>query len=266
MAVHDAQGRFAPNADLADKKNYSRHVFIHPDGGLSEAVRLNVLDDRHREDIIGFHFSNQYAKDHYGQQFDQPQFYVVSRDNPWDFEYVLDDGTGFFLEICRIADQALLRAIRAENDVAKLLVKAELSGSEIRKVEKHFPGTLPEDLVELAKYEKHRKFPMANNYLGPRLFFRPPMNPHIDLMQEIKVALEKKAQKKHDGKRETIIVLDNLTTHSSPSDFFDAFEGLSDFLRDLPFKSIWVYTGYYSDDDGYNSEFSMIPVWLPCRT
>lgn len=54
--------RFAPRSDLSDKRNYSRHVFIERDGSVSEVVRLNVLNDRHREDIIGFHFAQQYAK------------------------------------------------------------------------------------------------------------------------------------------------------------------------------------------------------------
>src|SRR5690606_24109759 len=48
------ESTFAPKADLADKHNYSTHVFIERDGRVSEVVRLNVLDDRHREDIIGF--------------------------------------------------------------------------------------------------------------------------------------------------------------------------------------------------------------------
>ncbi len=57
----------------------------------------------------------------------------------------MHDGTTFFLEICRVADKDLLKAIKIENDVTALLMKSELKGFEIEKIEKHFPGTLPVD-------------------------------------------------------------------------------------------------------------------------
>lgn len=258
------ESRFAPLNDLSDKHNYSWHVFIERDGSISEVVRLNVLNDRHREDIIGFHFAQQYAKIHFGKQLEQPQFYVVGRDNPWDFEYVMHDGTTFFLEICRVADKDLLKAIKIENDVATLLQKPKLRGFEIKKIEKHFPGTLPADLVAnvQSKADKQRRFAWDKSCGSPNLFLRPPMNPYLDLKKEIKTALKKKSAKKHAGKDRTIIVLDNLTTHSEPDDFFGAADDLGDFLDELPFKSIWLYTGYYSDDDGYSCEYSLVPIKL----
>lgn len=256
--------RFAPLSDLSDKRNYSRHVYIERDGRVSEVVRLNVLDDRRREDIIGFHFAQQYAEIHFGKQLEQPQFYIVGRDNPWDIEYVMHDGTTFFLEICRVADKDLLKAIKIENDVTALLQKPELKGFEIKKIEKHFPGTLPVDLVAKVqtKADQRRRFTWENIDQGPNLFLRPPMDPHLDLKKEIETALKKKSAKKHAGKDRTIIVLDNLTTHSVPEDFFGAVNDLGDFLEQLPFKSIWLYTGYYSDDDGYSCEYSLVPIKL----
>jgi len=150
------EGRFAPNADLEDKNNYSRHLFIERDGEVTEVVRLNVWSDRHREDIIGFHFAQQHAKIHYGEQIEQPQFYVVGRDSPWDFEYVMHDGTTFFLEVCRVADKNLLKAIKIENDVSSLLLRSELKGFEIEKIEKHFPGTLPKAVSAQVKTKADR--------------------------------------------------------------------------------------------------------------
>jgi len=258
------QNRFAPRADLTGKHNFSRHLFIDPEGSVSEVVRLNVLNDRHREDIIGFHFAQQYAKIHFGKQLEQPQFYIVGRDNPWDIEYVMHDGTTFTLEVCRVADRDLLKAIKIENDVTSLLLKSEIKGFEVQKIEKHFPGTLPNDLVAKVKTkaDQRRRFTWESSDQGPKLFMRPPINPYLDLKEEIKTALKKKAAKKHAGKDRTTIVLDNLTTHSEPEDFFVAVEELADFLDQLPFKSVWLYTGYYSDDDGYNCEYSMVPIKL----
>ncbi len=88
------------------------------------------------------------------------------------------------------------------------------------------------------------------------------MNPRLDLKKEIEVALKKKAAKRHDGKECTILVLDNLTTHCEPRDFFNVLGELDDLLKKLPFKAIWLYTGYYSDDNGNNCEYSMIPLKL----
>lgn len=259
---HDTEYSFSPKKDLSDKHNYSRHVFIEEDGSASEVIRLNVWDDRHREEIIGFHFSRNYSQFHYSEQAEQPHFYIVGRDNPWDFEYVMHDGTTFFMEVCRIADHDLFKAMKAENDVSQLLLKDELASFEINKIERHFPGTLPKELVEATKAEKRGKFKFDNTEGAPKIFIRPPMNPRIDLKSELQTALTKKANKNHLGKENTIIVLDNITTHSDPKDFFDALESLGDFLNDLPFKSVWLYTGYYSDDNGYNCEFSMTPIKL----
>ncbi|WP_210879634.1 hypothetical protein [Roseovarius autotrophicus] len=254
--------KFEPRKDLQDKHNYTRHVFIEPDGSVHEVVRLNVLDDRAREDIIGFHFCQQYAQIYYADSDEQPQFYVVRRDDPWDMHYVLHDGNTFNLEICRIADRALLKAIKAENDCMILLRKSVLRGFEVNKIEKHFPGTIPKDIADAVKMErgKRRHYHIGAEDMGPKMFLRPPMNPRIDLKEALVSAIQKKTSKKHRAKDETVLVLDNLTTHASPDDFFDALEAVKVEIDMTPFPSIWLYTGYYSDDDGRNCEFSIIPL------
>lgn len=258
------ESRHAPKLDLEGKQNFTRHAFIDEDGGIREVVRMNVLDDRHREDIVAFHFSRQYAEIHYRNQIDPPQFYIVGRDCPWDFEYVMHDGATFYLEICRIAEKKLLQLMRAENDCVTLLHQKELRGYEVLKVEKHFPGTIPAEIVESikTKSDKQRLFALGDEDRVPQLFLRPPLNPHIDLELEIKTAIQKKAAKRHRGKERTILVLDNLTTHREPDDIFNAVEILQDFLEDCPFPSIWIYTGYYSDDQGFDCEYSLTPIKL----
>lgn len=254
--------KFEPRKELQDKHNFSRHVFIERDGSVHEVVRLNVLDDRAREDIIAFHFCQQYARIYYSDGDEQPQFYVVGRDSPWDLQYVLHDGSTFNLEICRIADQALLKAIKAENDCMLLLQKRILKGFEVNKIEKHFPGTLPKRVVSAAKTGsgKRRNYLVDTEIEGPRLFLRAPMNPRIDLEEALVSAIQKKASKKHRDKDETILVLDNLTTHATPDDFFNALQSIKPQIDLTPFPSIWLYTGYYSDDDALNCEFSIIAL------
>lgn len=261
------ESTYAPKLDLKGKQSFTRHTFIHENGGIREVVRMNVLDDRHREDIVAFHFSRQYAEIHYRDQIEPPQFYIVGRDCPWDFEYVMHDGTTFYLEICRIAEKKLLQLMRAENDCVILLHQKELWGYEVLKVEKHFPGTIPAEIVESikTKSDKQRLFALGDEDRVPQLFLRPPLNPHIDLKLEIRTAIQKKAAKRHRGKERTIVVLDNLTTHCEPDDIFNAVENLQDFLDDCPFHSIWIYTGYYSDDQGFDCEYSLTPIKLGDR-
>jgi hypothetical protein len=265
--LHGRDSTYAPKLNLEGKKNFTRHLFVDEDNRVREVVRMNVLDDRHREDIVAFHFSRQYAEIHYRDQIEPPQFYVVGRDCPWDFEYVLHDGTTFYLEICRIADEKLLQLMRAENDCVVLLNKKELRGYEVLKVEKHFPGTIPAEIVESirAKSDKQRCFALCDEDRVPQLFLRPPLDPHIDLERAIRTAIQKKATKRHRGKERTILVLDNLTTHSEPNDILNAAENLKDFLNDCPFPSVWIYTGYYSDDRGFDCEYSLTPIKLSDR-
>jgi hypothetical protein len=257
--------KFSPRNDTADKHNLSRHVFIERDGQVNEVIRLNVLDDRHREDIVGYHFCLQYAQSYYCSDSDAPQFYVVGRDCPWDLEYVLHDGTNFFLEITRVADKSLLTAIQRENEASRLLGKHELKGFEILKVEKCFPGTFPEEMIRQAssKLGRSSTFHHEPEMHPMKLYLRPTMWPQLlDVKQEMRISIEKKLNKSHEGKEKTILVLDNLTTHSSATAFYEAVDALSDFIASTPFLSIWLYTGYYSDNDGKNCEFAFLPIKL----
>jgi hypothetical protein len=256
---------YSPNLDLDGKQNFTRHVFIDRDGGIKEVVRLNVLDDRHREEIVAFQFARQYAEIHYRNQLEKPQFYIVGRDCPWDFEYVMHDGTTFFLEICRMADKGLLKAIRAENEFSTLMGKGTVRGYEVLKLEKNFPGSVPKHVLEEigGKAGKQKLFTLHEKETsGPRLFLRSPINPHVDLEAGIRSAINKKTAKRHAGKDRTILVIDNLTTHSEPDEMFDAAEKLHDFLDAVPFPSIWIYTGYYSDNNGFDCEYSLTPIKL----
>jgi hypothetical protein len=176
----------------------------------------------------------------------------------------MHDGTTFSLEISRVADRDLLKAIKIENDVGILIRKKTLRGYEILKIAKHFPALVPDELIKRVqtREDRSREFESQLTIDGEYITLRPPMNPRIDLKREIKSALSKKATKRHVGKHDTIVILDNLTTHSEPKDFFQVFEELEQFIEGLPFKSIWLYTGYYSADDGYECEYSIIPIKL----
>ncbi len=43
-------------------------------------------------------------------------------------------------------------------------------------------------------------------------------------------------------------------------EYSNACESLREYLKNIPFSEVWFYTGYFSDDDGNNSEFSFGPL------
>ena len=67
--------------------------------------------------------------------------------------------------------------------------------------------------------------------------------------------------KKHGEKDKTIIIIiDNRTSSFSKNDYLNAYKKLYEILQCFQFLEIWFYTGYYSDLDGSNAEFSFSPL------
>lgn len=205
----------------------------------------------------------QYAEVCYGADQGQPEFYVVGRDDPWDFRYVMHDGSRFNVEVCRVASESFLRFLKAESDCSLLLMRDNLYGHEIKKIEKHFPGTFPAGLAEAASKSaaKRVQFQSDGLYSPSRAFVRPPFDPRLDVKAAVREAIQKKLIKKNSEKDETHLILDNLTTHAAAAEFFEAYGDNSEVLDAMPFLSIWLYTGYYSDD-GENCEFALTPIKL----
>ncbi len=85
-------------------------------------------------------------------------------------------------------------------------------------------------------------------------------NLKFGLADQIKEVVSKKASKSHLGKEQTVVIVDNRTSALEMSDYISAAEKLSDYFDSIPFPEIWFYTGYCSDDDGQNAEFSFAPL------
>lgn len=84
----------------------------------------------------------------------------------------------------------------------------------------------------------------------------------VSLEELIKSAIVKKERKRHLNKEKTVLVIDNRTSLFEISDYVHAAESLSEYCDSLPFPEIWFYTGYCSDSDGNNAEFSFAPLKL----
>ena len=74
---------------------------------------------------------------------------------------------------------------------------------------------------------------------------------YLELLEQV---IQKKLNKNHN-KNNLILVLDDRTIKFSKKEHDDALIKLSTQSSELQFSMIWVYIGYYSDDDGLNAEF-----------
>jgi hypothetical protein len=92
------------------------------------------------------------------------------------------------------------------------------------------------------------------------LFISSMLPPEETLAQQMRSAIEKKASKPHAGKENTVLIIDNRTSAFDVRDYRSAADKLKLILTKVPFPEIWFYTGYCSDDDGNNAEFSFAPL------
>ena len=76
-------------------------------------------------------------------------------------------------------------------------------------------------------------------------------------------AIERKNNKSHKGKKETVLIIDNRTSMFEVADYQEAMEEIEDKLTDILFPEIYFYTGYYSDNNSNNAEYSFAPIKLP---
>ncbi len=81
-----------------------------------------------------------------------------------------------------------------------------------------------------------------------------------NLSQLIQIAIQKKQAKKHEGKDNTILVIDNRTFRYEVEDLVKAAHELEGFIVSSPFMEIWFYTGYYSSLDGNDAEYNFCPL------
>lgn len=82
----------------------------------------------------------------------------------------------------------------------------------------------------------------------------------VSLETHIRTAIESKVAKNHTEKEITILIIDNRTSAYDMEEYSNACESLREYLKNIPFSEVWFYTGYFSDDDGNNSEFSFGPL------
>lgn len=95
---------------------------------------------------------------------------------------------------------------------------------------------------------------------GKRIILSNVPAPLKSLSEILNEVINKKLEKKHSGKEKTVLLIDNRTGAFDLPELQNSVEEISDDLDKTPFMEIWVYTGYASDFDGNNAEYSFTPI------
>ncbi len=252
---------FHPSCDLKDMFNYKTYNRIERDGTIFERVFLDIPDMTIREKVICLHFLKNQVMTFYTKEV---AFNIISRDKPWDFKIELSTKEIFNIEITSIAENSqLFEKLKKEERFISKSNEDKIPLHELEKLNTFFPTIEITKSVEIHKQLGVTKNELVNNpYYKHKdnIFLSSAHYEEIELKKLIEDAILKKERKKHSEKENTILIIDNRTLTYEYSDLFLAIEGLEDNLKLSEFKEIWFYTGYCSELDGNNAEFSLAPL------
>ena len=254
---------FVPVSNLKEKSNFKRYYRIERDGLVFERILLDVPDIRLREQLICLHYLKHYVK--YFCE-DIVGIKILSRDNPWDFKIELSTKEIFNIEITSIADKgSMFEKMKQEERYKSNSYTDKIPLHELIKLNKMFPNqersnTIQEYIdLNLSKNE-YVDNPFKSD--GVTLFWSIDSDDKIPLEKLIYDSMKKKESKKHSQKDNTVLIIDNRTVVYEISDLNKATDTLSNFIDKCNFREIWFYTGYCSDLNGNNAEFSLFPLKL----
>ncbi len=251
-----------PTQNLEGRNNYQRFILIEKNGNTKERIILFINNIELREQIICTHFLSRYI-----------QFFIeeptgirnTSRDNPWDFEIELSNSEKIILEITSIADEVdLFRNFKYQERISEKSNFEQIEFHELVKLNNLFPEIEIQKQIDQLKIKTTPKNQLINNpHYGKKFIFESSISENLLGFDEIlKSSINKKIEKKHPNKEDVILIIDNRTVTYELEDIINHLEKLSDYFEHLVFKEIWLYTGYYSDLDGNNAEYSFVPLKL----
>jgi len=254
---------FSPVNSLEDKHNFKRYYRLEKDGVVTERIFLDIPVAALREEVICTHYLSFLQRHFIEVPFGVN---VLSRDNPWDFGLELSVGVSFNLEITSIADNTwLFKKMKREEEYALFVIKEKVTFRELKKMYKALDDPKIEAAIEKLK-GKTRDDDIIDNPVHARgggIYISDSKSEDESLSELLLTAINKKNKKKHSGKDNTVLIIDNRTSRFEISDLKVAVEAISSELSVVSFPEIYFYTGYYSDFDGNNAEYSFSPIKLP---
>lgn len=254
---------FYPKSPLAGKRNFKRVLRIERDGSVTGRVFLDVPDPSHREYLICIHYLRHLARNLLASDVGVN---IKSRNNPWDFELELSTGDDFNVEITSIADnEHHFEVNKREERLTSITTLQSIKLRDLRKLQWLFPDESIGRLLiehEEAGLSPDESVPNPYSHQRDRILVGRLREPTNKLEKLLERAVDKKVAKRHSGKGKTALIIDNRTSAFDIPDYRSAAEKLRSYLETVPFPEIWFYTGFCSDDDGSNAEFSFAPLKL----
>lgn len=189
---------------------------------------------------------------------------IASRDAPWDFGLELSTGERVNIEITSITDVTQnFKTLKSEERYVKWKNEKKIPFHELKKLSFLFSRSSLSDEVESLKKNGLNNKDMVDNPIygeSTTMFLSNMPESKVPLSEILKEAIDKKASKKHSEKEKTVLVIDNRSYLFEMDDFYLAAEELSAYCASQLFPEIWFYTGYFSDENGSNAEFSFAPL------
>lgn len=256
----ERKSSFSPIASLDGKNNYKLYFRIDRDGSLLQKVFLEVNDSRLREEIIAIHYLRFLSEIIIGTDM---TINIVARDAPWDFKILLNNKFHFNIEITSIADnKEHFENFSREERFARAALEENISLYELKKINSLLPSDEITRIVSSYEQQGIAESAEIKNpiYEAQRIFVSTMPDVLEPLSVVVKEIVLKKISKNHAEKENTVIIIDNRTSKFELSDYHQTFNELRVFFDETPFKEIWFYTGYYSDNDGNNAEYSFLPL------
>jgi hypothetical protein len=254
---------FFPEKDPSLLHNCKQYFWVEPDGKVLHAAYLNALEESFREEIILRHYVSHMVKVIGNGPIG---FNILSRDKPWDFRLELSSGSTINVEISSFTDRAnFFKKITAEEMIQRHSYYKTVRLGLLKKIAKSFPDAALN--VAFKGYEAEglsNSDEVPNPYFPelPRFFTSLQDLSALDLLSEVNNAIAKKQQKNHDGKRETVLVLDNRTAIAGLNDFERIAVEIASVASRSEFSEIWLYTGYGGGHDQEYEDYCLLPIKL----
>lgn len=255
------RSKYFPACEMDGRHNFKRVFRIEKNASVTERIFLDIPDPTHRELLICLHYlkhvTRVFLDEHVGVN-------ILSRDAPWDFKLQLSTGKIFNLEITAVADGAQhFELNKREERLAKWGAVLSIPLHQLEKLNFLFPNVKIEKQIIRHKANGVTANDLVDNPLQntqTRIMLSNLFEPVDSLENQMKSAITKKLEKNHSEKEQTVLIVDNRTSAFDVQDYFAAANALELFIESTPFPEVWFYTGYCSDNDGNNAEFSFSPL------
>lgn len=260
-SLNAKKAEFYPVTQIDEQRNAKKFLRIELDGSVTARVFLDIFDMDTRERVICLHYLRHRVR-HFHDEDVGIKF--VSRDDPWDFGIELSNAQQFNVEITSIADsEDHFKIAKREERLTHYCRFERLPLHEVRNLAKFFGDEKVDEFVrEANKSTTTKSDEVPNPFFSKsgRLVISSLLQPDITLSDQIRRAVDSKIGKRHADKEKTILIVDNRSSAYDAPDYRTAVAELSDYWSDCPFPEVWFYTGYCSDTDGTNAEFSFAPL------